>query len=296
MKEEAHNMNKDQNSLVNAGTLYVVALPIGNSLDISQRAKTVLGLVDHIAAEDTRTFRELASSLDLTVKNVIAYHEHNEKGSSSELVRFLESGKTIALVSDAGTPNVSDPGYHILKLCFERNIPVVAIPGASSLTYALSVCPIGGKSHYFGGFAPSNSKERIEEFKTKATTADRIVFFESPHRLLEHLKDAQQIFKGNCLILRELTKTFEEILYKPISELIAHFESKKPQGEFVIIYPKQDALLLSIDELKNEISNLIRENLKPSDILKKVQDLTSISRREVYDLITEIKHGLKNDD
>lgn len=288
-------MNKDQNSLT-PGTLYVVALPIGNASDISERAKTVLGLADYIAAEDTRTFKEIALQLKIQPKNVIAYHEHNEKGSSQELIRFLQNGKTIAVVSDAGTPNVSDPGFHILNLCFENDIPVVGLPGPSSLTYALSVCPIGGKSHYFGGFAPSHSTERIQEFKTKCTVADRIVYFESPHRLVEHLQDAKEFFKGNCLILRELTKTYEEILYKTIPELIQHFQDKKPQGEFVIIYPGQEHASLSLEDLRKELTDLVRENLKPSDILKKVQDLTELTRREIYDLITEIKHGLKKDD
>ncbi len=293
-------MNKDQNSFLNPGTLYIVALPIGNQKDIGERAKTVLRLADYIAAEDTRTFKELSSELGLTAhlttQNVIAYHEHNEKGSAPELIRFLEKGKTIAVVSDAGTPNISDPGFQILKLCFENNIPVVGIPGPSSLTYALSVCPIGGKSHYFGGFPSQNSTDRLKEFKEKSSVADRIVFFESPHRLIEHLQDASKVFAGNCLVLRELTKTYEEILYKSIPEMIRHFESKKPQGEFVVIYPGQEKALMSLVELKEELTDLVRENLKPSDILKKVQDLTKLTRREIYDLITEIKHGIKKDD
>lgn len=288
-------MKKDQNFSLNPGTLYIVALPIGNSLDISEHAKAVLGLADYIAAEDTRTFKEIAAELKLKTQNIVAYHEHNEKGSSQELIRFLEKGKTIAVVSDAGTPNISDPGFQILRLCFENNIPVVGIPGPSSLTYALSVCPIGGKSHYFGGFPSQNSNDRQKEFKEKSSVADRIVFFESPHRLLEHLQDASKVFNGNCLILRELTKTYEEILFKPITEMIELFKEKKPQGEFVIIYPGQEKALLSLDDLKEELADLVRENLKPSDILKKVQDLTKLTRREIYDLITEIKHSIKKD-
>lgn len=288
-------MNKDQNFTLNAGTLYVVALPIGNINDLSSRAKTVLGLVDYIAAEDTRTFKELSLKLQITPKNLISYHEHNEKGSAPELLRFLQQGKTIAVVSDAGTPNISDPGYQILRLCFENNIPVVALPGPSSLTYALSVCPIGGKSHYFGGFPSSASKDRISEFKEKSTVADRIIFFESPHRLVEHLKDASNVFDGSCLVLRELTKNYEEVIYKPIPDMISHFEEKKPVGEFVIIYPGQKKSSMSLEDLKDELTHLVREKLKPSDILKRVQDLTSMTRREIYDLITEIKHGLKKD-
>jgi 16S rRNA (cytidine1402-2'-O)-methyltransferase len=286
-------MNKDQNFSLQPGTLYIVALPIGNIDDISPHAKTVLGLVDYTAAEDTRTFKELSMKLQIHSKNLISYHEHNEKGSSPELLRFLQQGKTIAIVSDAGTPNISDPGFQILKLCFENSVPVVGIPGPSSLTYALSVCPIGGKTHYFGGFPPSSSKDRITEFTEKSTVADRIIFFESPHRLLEHLEDALTVFTGNCLVLRELTKSYEEIIFKPIAELISHFQAKKPQGEFVIVYPGQEKSSMSLADLKQELTHLVRENLKPSDILKRVQDLSKLTRREIYDLITEIKHGLK---
>lgn len=288
-------MNKDQKSELQPGTLYIVALPIGNPNDLSERAKMVLGLADYVAAEDTRTFKEFAHQAQIHPQNLIAYHEHNEKGSSQELIRFLQKGKTIAIVSDAGTPNISDPGFQILRLCFDHNVPVVGIPGPSSLSYTLSVCPIGGKSHYFGGFAPSHSTDRLKEFKEKSTVADRIIYFESPHRLVEHLQDAQKIFTGNCLVLRELTKTYEEIIYKPISEMVSHFENKKPQGEFVVVYPGQEKSSLNLDDLKKELTDLVRENLKPSDILKKVQGLTKLTRREIYDLITEIKHGLKKD-
>lgn len=288
-------MNKDQNFSLQPGTLYIVALPIGNVLDISHRAKTVLRLADHIAAEDTRTFKEACHQLDIHVKNILAYHEHNEKGSAPELLKFLIKGQTVAIVSDAGTPNISDPGFQILKLCYENSIPIVGIPGASSLSYALSVCPIGGKSHYFGGFPSSQSSDRLNDFKDKCSVADRIVFFESPHRLVEHLEDANTVFSGNCLVLRELTKTFEEIIFKPIPEMIEHFKNKKPQGEFVVIYQGQEKAGLNLDELKEELSELVRENLKPSDILKRVQDFTRLTRREIYDLITEIKHGLKKD-
>ena len=117
-------MSKDQNSKLLEGTLYMVALPIGNPNDISEHAKTVLSLADHIAAEDTRTFKDLCSTINIQPKSILAYHEHNEKNSAPELIRFLKSGQTVAIVSDAGTPNVSDPGHHILSLCFQESLPV----------------------------------------------------------------------------------------------------------------------------------------------------------------------------
>ncbi len=288
-------MSKDQNSKLTAGTLYMVGLPIGNSYDITLHAKSVLGLVDYVAAEDTRTFKELCSILDITPKNVLAYHEHNEKASAPELIRFLQNGKTVAIVSDAGTPNISDPGHHILAQCFEHKIPVRGVPGASSLTYALSICPIGGRSHYFGGFAPTSSNERKSEFKEKSSVADRIVFFESPHRILDHLNDSKEYFSGPVMVLRELSKTYEEHIFAPIDDILTHFQSKKPQGEFIIIYPRQEKKALGLEELKKLLLELVRENLKASDILKRVQGLTDLTRREIYDLITEIKHGIKKD-
>ncbi len=286
-----HNMNKDQNLHYPkpTGTLFIVALPIGNNQDLLPRARHALGLVDIVAAEDTRIFKSFALELSIPIKKLVSHHNHNEKDSAQELIQELLKGKNIALVSDAGTPNISDPGFPLLKLAYENNIPVCGIPGPSALTLALSICPIGGVSHFFAGFAPTKSQERKKFFKEKATVADKIVFFESPHRILEHLQDAQDIFKEKVFILREGTKKFEESLYLEIPEMIKHLQDKA-KGEFVVIYPGQKNTLLNLEDLKKEIQNLIAENLKPSDILKKIQDLTDLTRREIYDLITKLKH------
>jgi 16S rRNA (cytidine1402-2'-O)-methyltransferase len=281
-------MKKDQN--LKTAALYVVALPIGNMADLSPHAQHVLSLVDIIAAEDTREFKNIVDAFSLSNKKVFAYHDHNEKESAKGLIGELLNQKSVALVSDAGTPNISDPGYHLLQECFAHNIPVIGIPGPSALTLALSICPIGGATHFFGGFAPQNKNGRIAFFKAKSKVAHRIVLFESPHRLLEHLEDAQKIFKGKTFVLREATKKFEEYLYLEIPDLIRHFKKQEPKGEFVIVYPGQEAEALSLEDLKKEIETFLKEKIKPTDILKKLQGLTSLGRREIYDLITEMKH------
>jgi 16S rRNA (cytidine1402-2'-O)-methyltransferase len=278
------------------GSLYVVALPIGNAGDLSDNARHVLSLVDIIAAEDTRVFKDFAQEHSIPFKKLVSHHDHNEKDSAQGLLQYLQKGQSIAVVSDAGTPNISDPGFFLVKMCFENNIPVKGLPGPSAVTLALSVCPIGGMTHFFGAFPPASSNDRKKYFKDKSRAADRIVFFESPHRILEHLEDAQEVFKGKVFILREATKKYEELLYLEIPEMIKHFKNSA-KGEFVVIYAGQASENLSLDDLKKEIQNLISDNIKPTDILKKLQDLTELTRREVYDLITRLKHSKdKNDD
>ncbi len=290
-------MRKDQkrvseNQRVSSGVIYCVGVPIGNITDISSHAQTILEKADIIAAEDTRSFQQLAKDLKISYKQILSYHDHSERDSSEELIQMVISGKNLALVSDAGTPQISDPGYHLIKKAYENNIIVKPIPGPSSLTAALSVCPIGGKSFYFGGFAPINSKDLQNELNKIGPLSDRIAYFESPHRILDHLDVAIETYGDTKIfIAREMTKTYEEYLFaspQKLKTLLAN-----PKGEFVVIYPRMQDTEISLDELKKQIQEFVSENLKPSDILSKIRHTTRLSRRELYDLITEIKHGLK---
>lgn len=274
--------------------IYVIATPIGNELDLSPRAIEVLKTVDRIAAEDTRAFLQLVQKLKIKTAQIVSYHDHNEKESSDQLIQDVLKGGTLALVSDAGTPQISDPGYQLLKKAFEHNISVTTLPGPSALTATLSVCPIGGKSLYFGGFAPADETKLLEELKTSALKADRIVYFESPHRIQKHLEIAHQVWKTEkVFISREISKTYEEFLYKPLQDLKSYFQS--PKGEFVVVYPGIESFELSLEDLRLRIQALVEHNLKPSDILEQVRAVTSLPRRQLYDLITEIKHRLKNE-
>lgn len=287
-------MQKDQNNFDPArGTIYSVALPIGNPQDISDRSRRCLEDCDIIAAEDTRVFQQLAKELKITFKKVLSYHDHSERDVSEKLIQAVKDGQNLALVSDAGTPQISDPGHHLLRKAFENSISVVPIPGASSITCALSVCPIGGKSFTFAGFASSDDMTLRKEISQHCFHSDRTIFFESPHRIRRHLEISADFLQDRPLfIAREMTKTYEEFVYKPARELLEYFE--KPKGEFVIIYPKLPAQQLSLEEIKNEIQELIENNLKPKEILEKISPLTNLARRELYDLITDIKHIIKS--
>lgn len=268
--------------------LYMVGLPIGNPKDLTFRAADVLQQVDIIGCEDTREFNQLAKELKLNITaKVVAYHEHNETESAKELLKFLVSGKSIAIVSDAGTPGISDPGYDILKLAYKNEIPVIAIPGPSSVTTSLSISPIGGKTFLFLGFLPT--KNRMDFLGQHIGHADRIVFFEAPHRIQETL---EEIFEkvGDIFLSfhRELTKTYEESQFLKVSEAIAHFKKVPPKGEFVVILPRLDQTL-SREELETEIRKLLLENLKNSEIASQMAKHSTLSRKEIYKIIQDIK-------
>lgn len=250
--------------------------------------------VDVVAAEDTRNFRELMSALQIKVKRVVAYHDHNEDSSSEGLIALLKDGQSIALVSDAGTPGVADPGYSILNKCFEQMIPIEPLPGASSLVTALSVCPLGGSAHTFYAFAPSKQTERKHLFQKALATGTRSVFFESPHRVVEHLQDALAVF-GNIqvFIAREISKKFQEYRLADINSTLQHFIQDTPRGEFVIIYPEQQMTTLSTAKVEDTIRHELSKGRSSKEILEILKGQSSLSRSESYDLIQKIKEETK---
>lgn len=215
------------------GVLYVVATPIGNLEDISLRAINILGSVDIILCEDTRHTGLLLSKYNLKQARLISYQDFNELQRIPEVIGLLMEGKKIALVSDAGTPLISDPGYKLINECIKRDIKVIPIPGASALTAALSVSGLPTNNFLFIGYLPKQKNKRQKILKSLPQTT--VVFYEAPHRLIETLNDLKTI-KGdiNIVILREITKIHEEIFRGTVSEAIAHFIN--PKGEFVILF------------------------------------------------------------
>jgi len=217
-----------------AGTLYVVSTPIGNLKDITIRAIEILKSVDLIAAEDTRHTRILTGHYGITTP-LTSYFEYNKIAKGDYLIGLLKEGKNVALVSDAGTPGISDPGAHIIKLAVENQIRIEPIPGPAALIAALVVSGMPTDSFIFEGFLPAKPgarKNRLKEFLNEKRT---IIFYESPHRVIKTLNDIYEVF-GDIKIAcsRELTKKFEETLRQKVSELIKHFTSNKPLGEFII--------------------------------------------------------------
>jgi 16S rRNA (cytidine1402-2'-O)-methyltransferase len=216
------------------GILYVVSTPIGNLDDITRRAVKVLEAVDAIVAEDTRKTSILLRHLGIS-KPLISFHEHNERKRTGELIRKLETGMSLALVSDAGTPGISDPGFLIVRECVLHNIQVVPVPGASALLAALTVSGLPTDRFIFEGFLPHKKgrRTRISSLKDEERT---IILYESPHRILRTLRELGEVMADRQAVIgRELTKVFEEIQRGTLGELEQYFASRPVKGEFVLI-------------------------------------------------------------
>jgi 16S rRNA (cytidine1402-2'-O)-methyltransferase len=220
---------------VATGTLYIVSTPIGTLADITLRALETLKSVDLIAAEDTRRTRILTSHYDIKTP-LTSYYEYNKISKGKYIIDQLTNGKHVALVSDAGTPGISDPGYAIIRDAIDHNIPVVPIPGPTALITALVIS--GKPTHRFSfeGFLPVKKGARRNRLKELAKEEKTRVIYESPHRLLKTLGDIQEVFGDVGLVCaRELTKKFEEVKRGSVSEIINHFTQHPPRGEFIII-------------------------------------------------------------
>jgi 16S rRNA (cytidine1402-2'-O)-methyltransferase len=217
-----------------SGVLYIVSTPIGNLEDISLRAINTLQEGDIIAAEDTRTTKKLLNNYGIS-KPLVSYHDFNERQRSTEFCGLLKSGRSIALVSDAGTPGISDPGFRIIRNAIEEGIRVVPIPGPTAFLTALIVSGVSLDSFVFEGFLPHKKgrSSRLEQLSKERRT---VILYESPHRLLRTLTDIGMIF-GNrhVAVARELTKKFEEVVRGRVSEVIDTFSARRPRGEFVIV-------------------------------------------------------------
>lgn len=221
-----------------AGTLYVIGTPIGNLADLTYRAEATLKAVDIIAAEDTRTSRKLLGHYNISTP-LIAYHDNNEINQAKKLFDKLNKGDSIAIISDAGTPGISDPGYRIVNLAIKENIEVVTIPGPSAVIAALSVSGIPTDHFYFEGFLPPK-KGRKTRFELLESLPATVVIFESPQRVIRTLKDIHNYW-GNRIIsvCRELTKIYEETLLGTVTEAEIYFSKSKPKGEFVLLIAKK---------------------------------------------------------
>ena len=223
----------------NKGRLYIVATPIGNLKDFTFRAIDILQEVDHIFAEDTRTSITLMKHYNITT-NLDSYHEHNKTQKIPKIIKLLNEGKNIGLISDAGTPTISDPGYKLIRACIDEEINIIPIPGASAVTAALSASGLPSDSFFFLGFLPKKKgrKKKISFLKSLENT---IIIFESPHRLLKTLRELHdELGERPIIVARELTKLYEEIIRGNFNSVIEFFESKKVKGEIVIIIGKDD--------------------------------------------------------
>ncbi|MCC5604718.1 16S rRNA (cytidine(1402)-2'-O)-methyltransferase [Nostoc favosum] len=272
-------------------TLYVVGTPIGNLEDITFRAVRILQTVDIIAAEDTRHTGKLLQHFQVKTPQV-SYHEHNRTSRIPELLEHLVNNKAIALVSDAGMPGISDPGYELVKACIEAGIAVVPIPGASAAITALSAAGLPTDRFIFEGFLPAKSQQRQEHLESLQTESRTLIFYESPHRLRDTLQDLAEVWGSDRQIVlgRELTKLYEEFWRGTIAEAIAHYTQREPQGEYTLVVAGIPASQpqLTEEELKAELKQLISQGISRSQASRQLAKFTSLPRRQLYQLALSI--------
>lgn len=275
-----------------AGTLYLVATPIGNLEDITHRALRVLGEVDLIACEDTRHTRVLLNHYGIQTK-LLSYHEHNERERATELGQLLENGTNIAVVSDAGTPGINDPGFRLVNEAIKRGVAVVPVPGAVALIAALVASGLPTDQFFFGGFLPARTTARRARLAEVRTLSSTLIFYEAPHRLAQSLADAREILgEREAAIARELTKLHEEIARGRLSELARRFASETTaRGEIVLLIDR--AIIAGEGEsedsslsLAARVDALEREGLDTRAALKRIARELGLSRSEAYRRLT----------
>jgi len=270
------------------GQLFIVATPIGNLADITFRAVETLKAVHTIAAEDTRFSRKLLQHYGIETP-MIALHEHNEASRSEALLKRLQNGEDIALISDAGTPLISDPGYRLVLRLRQANIRITPIPGASSVLAALCAAGLPTDHFRFAGFLPRSGKARSMELKRIASSDETTVLLESPRRLLASLRDFETLLDDTreITIARELTKLFEEFVSGSLTEVIGHFEEHAPRGEMVLmIGPASDeTIALTDQDILNYLADESMQLLPPSARARAVAKTLDVSKSRVYALM-----------
>ena len=275
---------------VEGGTLYLVATPIGNLGDLSERAIKVLGEVDFIAAEDTRNSMRLLTHLEIH-KPMVSYFEHNKRERGEQIAERLEAGESCALITDAGTPAISDPGEDLVALCAERGIPVTSIPGAVASITALTLSGLPTGRFTFEGFLSVNKserRERLEELKTERRT---MLFHEAPHKLRNTLEDFCRAFgEGRRIaICRELTKLNEEVLRMTLGEAVAYYKTTDPRGEYVLVLEGAQEVAKTAFwegmEIPAHVEHYIAQGMSKMDAIKQTAKDRGVHKNEVYQAV-----------
>ena len=269
-----------------SGTLYLVATPIGNLDDITLRAINTLKEVDFIAAEDTRHSLKLLNHLEIS-KPLISYHRHNEDIKSELLIEKLKDNKNIALITDAGTPGISDPGEEIVKQCIENEIKIVPIPGACAFVNALICSGLDTTEFTFLGFLPLNKKNRKEQLEKIKNCRSTSILYEAPHKLTSTLKDLSEILEDRKIVLaKEITKIHEDFIYGTAKELLEKLDN--PKGEFVILIEKSniiensDSDFLNTLTLEEHYNFYEKQGLPKNEIIKKIAKDRKVNKNEIY--------------
>ena len=271
--------------------LYLISTPIGNLQDISQRALDVLNEAPIVACEDTRMTKKLFSLLGLPLnKKFITYQDHNEEQQAQQLIDIINEGNVMALVSDAGAPLISDPGYKLVSKCREQGVYVTAVPGACAVITALQLSGLPTNRFLFAGFIPNKDKARADLFNELKNINTTLIFYETAPRLLKTLEQAAEIFGGRKIsVIRELTKMYEEVQTGSFAMVQAHFEENEPKGEFVFIVSPPEEPQHSVADVRELLAKRLQEtSLKTA--VKELSEQFGLNKNEVYALALELKN------
>ena len=272
------------------GTLFIVATPIGNLDDISARAVQTLQKVSFIAAEDTRVTLKLMSHLGIR-KQLVSYHEHNRKESGERILQRMLSGESCALVSDAGTPVISDPGECLVRMCADSNVTIITIPGPCAAISAIAASGLPAGRFTFEGYLSTSRKSRFEHLNELKTEKRTMVFYEAPHKLMRTMVDMLAVLGDRRVsISREITKLHEETLRTTLAEAIAHFEQTPPRGEFALVIEGHKDSPPSAGDMENavlDVGLLVRDGLSAKDAVKRVAQETGIPKNTLYNMFVK---------
>ncbi len=276
--------------------LYLIATPIGNLEDISYRAIRVLKEADYILAEDTRHSVKLLNHFDIH-KKLVSYHEHNQYSKAPSIIEDLKAGKTVGLVTDAGTPGISDPGGYLVQCCQEEGLDYTIVPGPVALINALVLSGQNTNRFLFEGFLPMKKKDRKERLEGLSMETRTMLFYEAPHKLKATLKDMLPVFGGerSVSLVRELTKLHEEVLKMSLEEAGAYYENQEPRGEYVLIVAGMDERKReSLDEERREsldwdelLQSFMKEGMSKKEAIKAVAKELKLPKRDVYQYFIE---------
>lgn len=270
--------------------LYICGTPIGNMEDITLRVIRILGEVDLIAAEDTRQSVKLLNHFDIKTP-LTSYYEHNKDTKGPQLIKQLKEGKNIALVTDAGMPGISDPGEDLIRLCYENDVEVTVVPGATAAVTALVLSGLNSRSYIFEGFLPKNKKQKAEVLSRLKKEVRTTIFYEAPHHLKDTLDDIYSaVGERRAAVIRELTKRHETVNRGNLSEIIQYFENNEPKGEFVIVIEGRDADEVRSEEISafdemtiaEHFEKYIASGMDEKSAMKAVAKDRGIGKREVY--------------
>lgn len=283
--------------IADSGTLYIVSTPIGNLEDITLRALKILKSVNIIAAEGTSHTKGLCNHYEIKTK-LVSYHQHNHKSRAPGLIGRLKNGEDIALVTDAGTPGLSDPGALLIKMASDEGIKVSPIPGASAALATLAVCGLKIDKFLFIGFLSNKAGKRKKELKELVNENKAIIFYESPNRIIPFLEQVHEIFGNrNIVIGRELTKLHEEILRGTVNDILNQLSERKLRGEFTVIIEgqekkkKEDKLP---DNLIDSVKEMLNDNTGVKDIASSISQSHNIKYRAVYKEVLDLKRQLED--